>query len=107
MAVSVYVHTKSLTLVVPLVSSATIAYIYTNSSLTEPPFTQTCPGLIPHQQKHLFLVLLLLAQIKLQVAKEVTRMTHGHEQWCGDDLREWGCWAEGDKGLKLGTTVIT
>ena len=24
------------------------------------------------------------------VARELTRMTHGHEQWCGDCLREWG-----------------
>ena len=25
------------------------------------------------------------------VAKEHACMTHGHEQWCGDCLREWGC----------------
>ena len=24
------------------------------------------------------------------VAKELICMTHGHEQWCGDGLREWG-----------------
>ena len=24
------------------------------------------------------------------VAKELILMTHGHEQWCGDWLREWG-----------------
>ena len=24
------------------------------------------------------------------VAKELTHMTRGHEQWCGDCLREWG-----------------
>ena len=24
------------------------------------------------------------------VAKELLCMTHGHEQWCGDCLREWG-----------------
>ena len=24
------------------------------------------------------------------VAKELIRMTHGHEQWWGDCLREWG-----------------
>lgn len=56
---SVYVHPS---LVLPLVSSATIPYIYTNCSLIE----QTCPGLIPYQQKHLFPTLLLPAKIKLQ-----------------------------------------
>ena len=25
-----------------------------------------------------------------RVHKEITHMTHGHEQWCGDCLREWG-----------------
>ena len=24
------------------------------------------------------------------VAKEYTCITHGHRQWCGDCLREWG-----------------
>ena len=24
------------------------------------------------------------------VAKELIHMTHGHEQWCGKCLREWG-----------------
>ena len=23
------------------------------------------------------------------VAKELIHMTHGHEQWCGDCLRDW------------------
>ena len=36
------------------------------------------------------------------VAKELTRVTHGHEQWCGDCLREWGVLGEGGKGVKLG-----
>ena len=35
------------------------------------------------------------------VAKELACMTHGHEQWCGDCLRE-----DGGKGGKIGTTVI-
>ena len=39
-------------------------------------------------------------------AKELIHMTHGHEQWCGDCLREWGCWMEGSKGGKMMTTVI-
>ena len=30
------------------------------------------------------------------VAKELTHMTHGHEQWCGDGLREWA--VQGGKG---------
>ena len=34
------------------------------------------------------------------VAKELIRKTHGHEQWCGDCLREWGVlgggWAKGE-----------
>ena len=34
--------------------------------------------------------------------KEPICMTHGHAQWCGDCLREWGCWVEGCKGGKLG-----
>ena len=32
-------------------------------------------------------------------------MTHGHEQWCGDCLREWGVQGGGRKGEKIGTTV--
>ena len=31
-------------------------------------------------------------------AKELKRMTHGHEQWCGDCLREWGAGWRGTKG---------
>ena len=32
-------------------------------------------------------------------------MTHGHEQWCGDCPREWGCWGERDDRGKIRTTV--
>ena len=32
------------------------------------------------------------------VAKELTCMTHGHEQSGGDCGREWGCLVEGAKG---------
>ena len=32
------------------------------------------------------------------VAKELICMTHGHEQWWEDCLRDWGCWGEGSKG---------
>ena len=39
------------------------------------------------------------------VAKEFIHMTHGHEQWCGDGLREWGVLGGGGKGGKIGTTV--
>ena len=39
-------------------------------------------------------------------AKELTRMMHGHEQWCGDCLREWGVLGGGVKGGKIGTIVI-
>ena len=39
-------------------------------------------------------------------AKELTRMTHGHEQWQGDYLRERECWVERGKGGKTRTTVI-
>ena len=42
-------------------------------------------------------------------AKELIRMTCGHEQWCGDCLREecvGGFWVEGKKGGKIGTTII-
>ena len=34
------------------------------------------------------------------VAKELTHMTHGHEQWWGDGLRELGVMGGGDKGEK-------
>ena len=42
------------------------------------------------------------------VAKELKCMTCGHEQWCGDCLRECvgGFWVEGKKGGKIGTTVM-
>ena len=40
------------------------------------------------------------------VAKELIRMTHGHEQWCGDCLREWGMLGRGEQRGKIGTTVI-
>ena len=44
--------------------------------------------------------------IRNRVAKELICRTHGHGQWCGDCLREWGCWVEGGQGGKSGTTVI-
>ena len=34
------------------------------------------------------------------VATELICMTHGHEQWCGDCPREWGCWVEGGQSGK-------
>ena len=37
-----------------------------------------------------------------EATKELTHMTHGCEQWCGDSLREWRCWVEGNKGRKSG-----
>ena len=40
------------------------------------------------------------------IAKEVIRLTHGHEQWCGDCLREWGLLDEGGQRGKIRTTVI-
>ena len=40
------------------------------------------------------------------VAKELICMTHGHEQWWGDCLREWGFWVEEGKLGKIGTTLI-
>ena len=40
------------------------------------------------------------------VAKEVILMTHGHEQWWGDSLKEGGCWVEGGKGGEIKTIVI-
>ena len=30
-------------------------------------------------------------------AKELTRMTHGHEPWCGDCLKEWGLLSGGEQ----------
>ena len=40
------------------------------------------------------------------VAKELIRMTHGHElRWEGC-LRKQGCWVEEGKGGKIRTTVI-
>ena len=37
------------------------------------------------------------------VAKELIHMSHGHEQWCGDCLREWAVLdGRGAKGEKLG-----
>ena len=32
------------------------------------------------------------------VAKELIHITHGHEQWCEDCLREEGYWVDGGKG---------
>ena len=29
--------------------------------------------------------------------KELIPMTHGHEQWCGDHLREWGLLGGGEQ----------
>ena len=40
------------------------------------------------------------------VAKECIHMTHGHEQWCVDVLRDWGVWVEWNKGGRTGTTII-
>ena len=39
-------------------------------------------------------------------AKELTCMTHRHEQWCGDCLREWGVLGGGWQKGKIETTVI-
>ena len=36
------------------------------------------------------------------VARKSICMTHGHEQWYGDCLREWGCWWRDAKGEELG-----
>ena len=41
------------------------------------------------------------------VAKELTHMTHGHEQWYGDCLRLWGYWVKGVVVGKIGTTEIS
>ena len=40
------------------------------------------------------------------VVKELIRMTHGHEQWCGDCLREWGVLGGGGQGGKIRANVI-
>ena len=40
-----------------------------------------------------------------EVANELICMTHGHEQWHGDCLREWGCWVERGKEGEIGRTV--
>ena len=40
------------------------------------------------------------------IAKELIHMTHGHEQWWGDCLRERGVLGTGGKGRKIGTSVI-
>ena len=33
-------------------------------------------------------------------------MTHGHQQWCGDSLREWGVLGGEGKRGKIGINVI-
>ena len=40
------------------------------------------------------------------VAKKLLHLTHGHEQWCGDCLREWGVLGGGRSMGKIRTTVI-
>ena len=40
------------------------------------------------------------------VTKELAHMTHEHEQWCWDCLRDEECWVEGSKGGKIETTAI-
>ena len=40
------------------------------------------------------------------VAKELIPMTHGHEQWWGVCLREWGVLSGGGQKGKIRTTVI-
>ena len=44
--------------------------------------------------------------IEKEVAKEIICMTHGHKQWCGVCLREWGVLVKGLQRGKIGTTVI-
>ena len=39
------------------------------------------------------------------VAKELTCITRGHEQWCGDCVREWGTLGGGGQRGKIRTTV--
>ena len=41
-----------------------------------------------------------------EVAKQLTCLAHGHEQWCEECLSELGGWVERGKGGKIGTTVI-
>ena len=36
------------------------------------------------------------------VAKKLIHMTHGHEQWCGDCLRQWGGAGAGQREAKGG-----
>ena len=61
-------------------------------------FSATYPCLFKSQNSH--------GDVKYSigngVAKELKHMTHGHEQWCGDCLREGGMPGGGDKGEKLG-----
>ena len=40
------------------------------------------------------------------VANELIHRTQGHEQWCGDCLRQWGSPGGGGKEGKTRTTVI-
>ena len=40
------------------------------------------------------------------VAKEIIHMTHGHEQWCGNCLRDKGVLGGGGQTGETGTTVI-
>ena len=40
------------------------------------------------------------------VGKELIHMTHGHEEWCGDCLREWEVPGGGGKGGNIRTTAI-
>ena len=40
------------------------------------------------------------------VDKEFICMTQGHEQWCGDCLREWGMLGGVGQWGEIGTTVI-
>ena len=40
------------------------------------------------------------------VARELIHMTHGHEQWWEDCLRELGLLGEGGKGGKIRTPII-
>ena len=40
------------------------------------------------------------------VAKEFIRMTHGHEQWWGDCLREWVVLGGGGQRGKIRTILI-
>ena len=50
-------------------------------------------------------LLYFVAQTKSRQEEEtgpnVVRMTQGHEQWCGDCLRQWGMLRWGGKGEKL------